>query len=104
MHVEAVRVLGVVAGQRRGAVRTEELVLVEHAGEDPAQLGLVEHGEHPPAVDADAAGVVDGGEQVGHGLDPAPEPGQELVADPGLLERQDRRCAQRQQPDHASAP
>ena len=44
--------VGVVAGQGAQAVRAEELVLVEHAGEDPPQLVLVDHGEHPPAVDA----------------------------------------------------
>ena len=90
----------VIARQRPQTVRAQELVLVEHAGEDPAQLSFVEHGQHAPSVDPRVAGVVDRGEQLWHRFDPAPQPRQQVVAELHSLERQDRRGAQRQEPDH----
>ena len=43
----------VVARERTNAVRSEELLLVEHVAEHSLQLVLVEDGEEPPLVEAD---------------------------------------------------
>ena len=100
MHVDPERVLEVVARQRAQAVRTEELVLVEHAGEDAPQLGLVEHGEHAASVEARHAHVVDRLEQLGHRLHASTQSAHHVVAEMDAFRGQDRRRAQRQQADH----
>ena len=81
VDVDPEGVVGVGAGHGAEAVGAEELVLVEHAGEDASQLGFVDHREHPAAFDAAHAGVVDGGQQLGHGIDASPEAGEQIVAD-----------------------
>ena len=44
--------LGVLAGERADAVRAEELVLVEHAGEDAAELVFIDDGQEAAAIEA----------------------------------------------------
>ena len=49
--------LGVVARQRADAEGAEELVLVEHLGQNAAQPGLVEDGSQPAVADARREGI-----------------------------------------------
>ena len=56
--VEDVRVVELVARQRADAVGAEELVLVQHPGQDAAQLRLVDDGEQPAAAAAGACSAV----------------------------------------------
>jgi len=48
-----------VARQRANAVRAEELVLVEHLGQDAAKLGFVQNGGQPAARNACFSRIVD---------------------------------------------
>ena len=48
-HAEHVRMLGVDAGQGPDAVGAQELPLVEHDRQDPAELRLVQDRAEPPA-------------------------------------------------------
>ena len=99
VDVEDERVVEVVAGQRPQAVGAEELVLVEHPRQHPAQLALVEDGQHPAAVHPRLAEVVDVLQELGHGVEPAPEPGEHVVADLDPVEAEHRARAQRQEAD-----
>ena len=53
LHVENERVLLMELGERADAVGAEELVLVEHLRQDPAQPLRVDHGHDPPLVHAE---------------------------------------------------
>jgi len=92
--------VGVVARQGADAVWAEELLLIEHPRQDPTQLGLVHGGQHPPPVHPRDAGVMDGGEQLGHGIDPPAQPLLQVIADGRALQREDARGADRQQAHH----
>jgi hypothetical protein len=51
--------IGMVSGERPNPVRAEELVLVEHPRQDPAELRLVEDGGEPPAPMTDGDRIMD---------------------------------------------
>src|SRR5215468_3664221 len=49
-RVEDIGVLGVISGQRANPVGTQELALVEHVAEDPAELVRVDQRKNPAAA------------------------------------------------------
>ena len=88
-----------VPGQRPDAVRAEELRLVEHPGQHPAQPVLVEQREQPPAARRRQPGIGDAGAGAGwRAMKPARRRPGRGTARTSLGNTV--AAAQRQQPDH----
>ena len=64
VNVEGVGVIQVPARDRADPVRAQEALLVQHPGQDAAQLGFVDQRQDPPTADAGHERVGDIGQQV----------------------------------------
>ena len=99
---EHIGMLGVVAREGTDAVGAQELLLVEHLRQHPAEPGFVQDRSEPPARTPELDRIVDRGRQLRTRLEELPEP----VAHLGILplkfslERRDR--TQGKQADHGS--
>ena len=82
----------------------EEAVLVEHPGQDPAQLWPVENRKQQPAFDSRHQRVGHARQEVRVALVVLPGPSRQAGKALDRLARNDRDRAQRNQPDHRTDP